>query len=94
MNTRLGEPRTHLDILGKRKSLVPANIRTTDSPACSLVAIPLTLFALPVLETIVNIEPERSLICIWWTGITIFALRSLSFLTKFSTHELPSHVTN
>lgn len=92
INRRLGEPHSRLDIFGKRKSLVPAGIRK--SPARSLVATPLTLFALPVLETLVTVETERSLICTWWTGITIFALRSLCFLTKLSTNELPSHVTN
>jgi len=42
----------------------------------------------------VNMEPERSPISTWRTGITIFALRSLWFLIKLSTSELPSHVTN
>lgn len=65
MNRRLGEPHIRLDIFGKRKSLVPAGICTPDIPAHSLVAIPLTLFALPMLESRANIETERSLICTW-----------------------------
>jgi hypothetical protein len=77
MNRRLDEPHNRLDIFGKRKSLATAGICTPDSPARSLVAVPLMLFVLPMLETIVSIEPERSLICTWWTDITIFALRSL-----------------